>query len=203
MTLVEEIKKLKRRGYKDLDKDMVKMLDTILSYSGTFDMKTNYARLAYDREFDLCCREAEELNMDLWVHLSNKFKIPKEERYLIKPPDILKNKKEVQDRIKWKFWPFYNEWKLNYFSNPIIYAFSKNLVPLRKGGNKTVKKTKARSDAKHQQLIEKEKELIASGTLTPSNKRQHNTILAKALKFEYNFVQDFHKLQRRNENPKC
>jgi len=163
MTLVEEIKKLRDGGYVGVDKHMVKVCESILFYAETFDMKINYARLQYDQEFDLNCRQAEEAKQDLWVYLSNKFKIPEEERYLIEPPDKLKNKKKRQDCIKWRFWPFFYEWKLNNFANPITYAFSKGVVSYRKRGENTVKITKLRSAARKAPIIKERKRLIDAG----------------------------------------
>ena len=153
--------------------------------------------------FNLSCRQAEELNIDLWVHLSNKFKIPEEERHLIKPSDRLKNKKKRQDCIKWRFFPFFFEWCFNNYANPIIYAFSKDLLSLREGGKKTVATTKPRSDAKKDRVIKKRNEYLASGKFTRGKERGMNKIIAKVLKYNYNYVQDVLKLQRRNENTKC
>jgi hypothetical protein len=136
MNLEKKVKKLMEEGYKDSEKDKEKMLEVLLFYAKSHDMKINYARLTYECIFNLNCREAEELNIDLWVHLSTKFKIPGEERYLIKPPNELKNKKKRQDCIKWLFYPFFFEWKFNNFTNPITYAFSKDLLTLREGGKK-------------------------------------------------------------------
>jgi len=107
MTLEKETRRLMEVGYKDSEKDKEKMLEVLLFYAKSHDMKINYARLTYECIFDLNCREAEELNIDLWVHLSTKFKIPEEERYLIKPPNESKNKKKRQDCIKWLFYPFF------------------------------------------------------------------------------------------------
>ena len=136
-------------GYKDSEKDKEKMLEVLLFYAKSHDMKINYARLTYECIFDLNCREAEELNIDLWVHLSTKFKILEEERYLIKPPNESKNKKKRQDCIKRLFYPFFFEWKFNNFANPITYAFTKDLLSLRKGGDDTGK-------LKTQEKIERE-----------------------------------------------
>jgi len=136
MNLEKKVKKLMEEGYKDSEKDKEKMLEVLLFYAKSHDMKINYARLTYECIFDLNCREAEELNIDLWVHLSTKFKIPEEERYLIKPPNELKNKKKRQDCIKWLFYPFFFEWKFNNFTNPITYAFSKGVLSYRKRGEK-------------------------------------------------------------------
>jgi len=108
MNLDKEVKKLMEVGYEDSEKDKEKMLEVLLFYAETHDMKINYARQQYERMFNLSYREAEELNIDLWVHLSNKFKIPEEERHLIKPSDRLKNKKKRQDCIKWRFFPFFS-----------------------------------------------------------------------------------------------
>ncbi len=105
MNLEKKVKKLMEEGYKDSEKDKEKMLEVLLFYAKSHDMKINYARLTYECIFDLNCREAEELNIDLWVHLSNKFMIP-EERHLINPPDTLKDKKKEQDWIKKEFWPY-------------------------------------------------------------------------------------------------
>ncbi len=149
MNLEKKVKKLMEEGYKDSEKDKEKMLEVLLFYAKSHDMKINYARLTYECIFDLNCREAEELNIDLWVHLSTKFKIPEEERYLIKPPNELKNKKKRQDCIKWLFYPFFFEWKFNNFTNPITYAFTKDLLSLRKGGDDTGK-------LKTQEKIERE-----------------------------------------------
>ncbi len=135
MTLVEEIKKLRDGGYVGVDKHMVKVCESILFYAETFDMKINYARLQYDLEFDLNCRQAEELNIDLWVHLSTKFKIPEEERYLIKAPDKLKDKKR-QDWIKKEFKPYFYEWNSNNIVNPLMYAFNKGWESYRERGKK-------------------------------------------------------------------
>ena len=185
MTLEKETRRLMEVGYKDSEKDKEKMLEVLLFYAKSHDMKINYARLTYECIFDLNCREAEELNIDLWVHLSTKFKIPEEERYLIKPPNESKNKKKRQDYIKWLFYPFYFEWKFNNFANPIIYAFSKDLLSLREGGNKTGEKTKRRSNARKKPIIQKRKELIDSGITKNLNKR-----IAQALPEEtYDYIQ--------------
>ena len=148
MNLEKKVKKLMEEGYKDSEKDKEKMLEVLLFYAETHDMKINYARQQYECMFNLSYREAEELNIDLWVHLSTKFMIPKE-GYLIKPPNELKNKKKRQDCIKWLFYPFFFEWKFNNFTNPITYAFTKDLLSLRKGGDDTGK-------LKTQEKIERE-----------------------------------------------
>jgi len=202
MTLVEEIKKLKKRGYVGLDKHTVKVYKAILFYAETFDMEINYARLQYDREFNLNCREAEESKQDLWIYLSSKFMI-QEERYLIKPPNKLKNKKERQDWIKKELSPYYYERHFNNYANPIIYAFSKGKVKNTKGAYKTLETTKKRSNAKKERVIKKRNEYLASGKFTRGKERGMNTIIAKVLKYNYNYGQDVLKLQRRNENPKC
>ena len=185
MNLEKETRRLMEVGYKDSEKDKEKMLEVLLFYAKSHDMKINYARLTYECIFDLNCREAEELNIDLWVHLSTKFKIPEEERYLIKPPNESKNKKKRQDYIKWLFYPFYFEWKFNNFANPIIYAFSKDLLSLREGGNKTGEKTKRRSNARKKPITQIRKELIDSGITKNLNKR-----IAQALPEEtYDYIQ--------------
>jgi len=158
MTLVEEIEKLRDGGYAGVDKHMVKVCESILFYAETFDMKINYARLQYDLEFDLNCRQAEELSIDLWVHLSTKFKIPEEERYLIKAPDKLKDKKR-QDWIKKEFKPYFYEWRINNFANPITYAFSKSVVSLRKRGKKGREQGTLEKINRQEIIIQKAKEL--------------------------------------------
>lgn len=203
MNLEKKVKKLMEEGYKDSEKDEEKMLEVRRFYAEEHDWQINYARLHYECMFNLSRRQAEELNMDLWVYLSTKFKIPEEERYLIKPPNTLKNKKKEQDWIKKEFKPFFYEWKFNDFANPIIYAFSKDLLSLREGGNKTVATTKPRSDAKKDRIIKKRNEYLASGKFTRGKERSMNKIIAKVLKYNYNYVQDVLKLQRRNENTKC
>jgi len=163
MTLVEEIEKLRDGGYVGVDKHMVKVCEAIFFYAENFNMKKNYARLQYDQEFDLNCRQAEEAKQDLWVYLSNKFKIPEEERYLINAPDKLKNKKKRQDCIKWRFWPFFYEWRINNFANPIIYAFSKGILSYRKRGKKGGEQETQEKIARQEPIIQKREELIDSG----------------------------------------
>jgi len=163
MTLVEEIEKLRDGGYVGVDKHMVKVCESILFYAENFNMKKNYARLQYDLEFDLNCRQAEEAKQDLWVYLSNKFKIPEEERYLIKAPDKLKNKKKRQDWIKKEFKPYYYERQFNDYANPIIYAFSKSVLSYRKRGKKRGEQETQERIARQEPIIQKRKELIDSG----------------------------------------
>ncbi len=163
MNLEKKVKKLMEEGYKDSEKDKEKMLEVLLFYAKSHDMKINYARLTYECIFDLNCREAEELNIDLWVHLSTKFKIPEKERYLIKPPDKLKNKKKRQDWIKWLFYPFFFEWKFNNFTNPITYAFSKGVLSYRKRGKKRGEQETQERIARQEPIIQERKELIDSG----------------------------------------
>jgi len=182
MTLLEEVEKLMEEGYKDSEKDEEKMLEVRRFYAKKHNWQTNYARLAYECMFNLSCREAEELNIDLWVHLSNKFKIPEEERYLTRPPDTLKDKKKRQDCIKWLFYPFFFEWQLNNYANPIIYAFSKDLLTLREGGNKTVATTKPRSAARKAPLIKERKKLIDDGV---TNERVILKLVAKVFPDEH------------------
>ena len=149
---MEKLSKLQKSGNVTLQKHMSKMSDIFLSAENNSLMKENKARQQYEWMFDFYCREAEELNIDLWVHLSNKFMIP-EERHLINPPDTLKDKKKEQDWIKKEFWPYYYEWQLNAYANPITYAFSKSLLPLREGGG-------MRGEQKEQERIEREEIII-------------------------------------------
>jgi len=86
---MERLSKLQKSGDVTLQKHMSKMSNIFLSAENNSLMKENKARQQYEWMFDFCCRQAEELNIDLWVHLSNKFMIS-EERHLIKPPNNIK-----------------------------------------------------------------------------------------------------------------
>lgn len=200
MISVEEIKKRIEEGHKDSEKNKDKMLEVRRLYAEEHDWQTNYARLIYDVQFDSLCRVAKKEKRDLCEYLSET--MFSDVRHLIEPPNTLK-KEEQKLWIKNQYMLYFYEFLINQELLPIHYAFTKDLLPHREAGENTVKITKPRSAAKHQQIIDKEKELTASEILTPNNKRQHNTILAEALGFNYNFVADFRKLQKRNKNTKC
>jgi len=172
MNLEKETRRLMEVGYKDSEKDKEKMLEVLLFYAKSHDMKINYARLTYECIFDLNCREAEELNIDLWVHLSTKFKIPEEERYLIKPPNESKNKKKRQDYIKWLFYPFYFEWCFNNYANPIIYAFSKGVVSFRKRGKKGGEQGTLKKNIREVKIIQTARELDVKKLLDTGVKKK-------------------------------
>jgi len=152
MISVEEMERIKKRGYVGLDKHTVKVLEAQLFYSKKFGIKINRARQIYDLEFDLNCRQAEKEKRDLWEYLSTKFIRP-EERHPIKPADRLMNKKKRQGYIQKEFWPYFLEWYMNNHALPIIYTFSKSLLPLREGGE-------MRGDQKELERIEREETII-------------------------------------------
>jgi len=205
MNLEEEMKKL-REGYcLTLEKDLKRLLDLMRRYAEKNDLTENRARQQYEWMFDFSCREAEKRNMSLWVYLSTMYMIP-DERHLIKPPDtLMNNKKEQEIWLKGQFLPYFYECMLNCVQFAITNEFSTDLLPLRKGGNKTVATTKPRSDAKKNRIIKKVNELIDSRKITPEVERGEIMIVVKALRYEYtyNYVQETIKLWKRNKSPKC
>ena len=130
---MEKLSKLQKSGNVTLQKHMNKMSDIFLSAENNSLMKENKARQQYEWTFDFYCRQAEELNIDLWVHLSNIFMIS-EERHLIKPPDTLKDKKKKQDWIKKEFWPYFYEYLFNCFLFKVTNKFSKGKGKSMDGG---------------------------------------------------------------------
>jgi len=202
MNLEKEMEKLRKVGYKDSEKDLNKLLNSMRFYEKTHDKTENRARQQYELVFDFSCRQAEEFNMELWAFLSKMYMIPGEDRF-IKPPADLYNKKEKQDWIKREFRQYFYECMINCVYFPITRKLYINVLPHRKAGNETVKITKKGRIAKEEKIRKKIKELIALGKISPSIKRGDITTIAKALKFRYNYVQEYIKLQKRTEPPKC
>ena len=159
---MEKLSKLQKSGNVTLQKHMNKMSDIFLSAENNSLMKENKARQQYERTFDFCCRQAEELNIDLWVHLSNIFMIS-EERHLIKPPNTLKNKKKEQDWIKKEFWPYSYEYLFNCFLFKVTNKFSKGKGKSMDGGEIRGKQETQEKIARREPIIQKSEELIDSG----------------------------------------
>jgi len=200
---MERLSKLQKSGDVALQKYFDKMSDIMrLSAKEYFLTKENKARKQFEWMFDFSCRQAEKQKRDLWKYLSAYFMLPEEGRR-IKPPNKLKNKKEIQDWIKKEFQPYFYECVLNTLPLKATNKFSKVKAKNMYGGNKTVATTKPRSDAKHQRIIKKRNKYLASGKFTRGKERGLNAIIAEELGYKYNYVQEVLKLQRRNENPKC
>jgi len=147
----------------DPRKDMKTIVGIAQRYAEENDMEENKARIAYETMFDLSCSLAEKEKRDLWEYLSTSFKIPEEKRYLIKPPDTLKNKKKRQDYIKGQFLPLYYEWLINHVLFPTTNELKEFLLGKSGGGKKTVATTKPRSAARKAPIIKERKKLIDNG----------------------------------------
>jgi len=203
MILVEDIKKLKKRGYVGLDEHMVKVYESILFYFKKFGTKINRAQQTYNRDFDLNCRQAEELNMDLFVYLSDKFMIPEKERHLIKPPNTLKNEGERQYYIKWRFYQIFLENYINNHALPIIYAFSNAVVSSRKKGKKAVEITKPRGDAHKAPIRRERKKLLDSGVkekdILNLLVKKLEPLVKKFSKRPYHYIQQTNLAERNKE----
>jgi len=159
---MEKVSKLRKSGNVTLQKHMDKMSDIFLSAENNSLMKENKARQQYEWVFNFYCRQAEELNIDLWVHLSNNFMIP-EEKHLIKAPNTLKDKKKEQDWIKKEFWPYFYEYIFNCFLFKVTNKFSKGKGKNMDGGEKRGEQETQERIVRQEPITQKRKELIDSG----------------------------------------
>ena len=155
------IKKLQESGDVELQKYYDKTAEIINRYATTHDNTENRARKQFEWLFNFSCRQAEESNKDLWEVLSI-YMIP-EERHLIKPPDTLKNKKNIQDWTKKEFKPYFYECMINVFMGAFTNELSELKKRNKKGGKDTVAKTKPRSVARKAPIIKERKKLIDNG----------------------------------------
>jgi len=166
MNLEKEMQKLNKRtknGDVTLQKHFDKMSDIMrLSAKEYFLTKENKARKQFEWIFDFSCRQAEKQKRDLWEYLSAYFMLPEEGRR-IKPPNKLKNKKEIQDWIKKEFQPYFYECMLNTLPLKATNIFSKVKAKNMAGGNQTVATTKPRSAIRKAPIIRERKKLIDSG----------------------------------------
>jgi len=184
---MERLSKLQKSGDVTLQKHMSKMSNIFLSAENNSLMKENKARQQYEWMFDFCCRQAEELNIDLWVHLSNKFMIS-EERHLIKPPNnTLKNKKKEQDWIKKEFWAYFYEYIFNCFLFKVTNKFSEVKGKNMDGGEIRGKQETQEKIVLREPIIQKRKELIVSGV--KDEKEIMRRIIKAYPKRNYNFIQ--------------
>ena len=200
---MEKLHKLQESGDVDLQKYYDKMTEIMRRYGSTHNMELNNARQQYEWIFDFSCRQAEELNKDLWEVLCGYMFL--NEYHLIKPPNTLKNTKKIQVWLKKEFKQYFYE----FIINGSMAAFANELSELKKlssgGGKHTVEITKPKSAAKKDRIIKKVNELIDSRKITPEVERGEIKIVVKALryKYTYNYVQETIKLWRRNKSPKC
>jgi len=207
MTLVDDIKELKKRGYIGLDKHMVKVYESILFYFKKFGTKINRAQQTYNLDFDLNCRQAEEAKQDLFVYLSDKFMIPEKERHLIKPPNTLKNEGERQYYIKWRFYQIFLENYMNNHALPIIYAFSNSVRSNRKRGENTVKITKPKSAARKAPIIKERKKLLDAGVtdekvILKLLVKKFKLLVKKFSKRPYHYIQQTNLAEKKKEAAK-
>jgi len=184
---MERLSKLQKSGDVTLQKHMSKMSNIFLSAENNSLMKENKARQQYEWMFNFYCRQAEEMNMDLWVHLSNKFMIS-EERHLIKPPNnTLKNKKKEQDWIKKEFWAYFYEYIFNCFLFKVTNKFSEVKGKNMDGGEIRGKQETQEKIVLREPIIQKRKELIVSGV--KDEKEIMRRIIKAYPKRNYNFIQ--------------
>jgi len=166
MNLEKEMQKLNKRtknGDVTLQKHFDKMSDIMrLSAKEYFLTKENKARKQFEWIFDFSCRQAEKQKRDLWEYLSAYFMLPEEGRR-IKPPNKLKNKKEIQDWIKKEFQPYFYECMLNTLLLKATNKFSKVKAKNMGGATKTLEITKPRSAARKAPIIKERKKLIDNG----------------------------------------
>jgi len=184
---MEKLSKLQKSGNVTLQKHMSKMSNIFLSAENNSLMKENKARQQYEWMFNFYCRQAEEMNMDLWVHLSNKFMIS-EERHLIKPPNnTLKNKKKEQDWIKKEFWAYFYEYIFNCFLFKVTNKFSEVKGKNMDGGEIRGKQETQEKIVLREPIIQKRKELIDSGV--KDDKEIMRRVIKAFPKRNYNFIQ--------------
>jgi len=166
MNLEKEMQKLNKRtknGDVTLQKHFDKMSDIMrLSAKEYFLTKENKARKQFEWIFDFSCRQAEKQKRDLWEYLSAYFMLPEEGRR-IKPPNNLKNKKEIQDWIKKEFQPYFYECMLNTLLLKATNKFSKVKAKNMGGAIKTLEITKPRSTARKAPILNERKKLIDNG----------------------------------------
>jgi len=201
---MEKLSKLQKSGDVALQKYYDKTSEIRSRYAATHNMEINNARKQYEWIFDFSCRQAEELNKDLWEVLCDYIFL--DEYHLIKPPAKLKNKKRERELwLKKEFKPYFYECMINGFVGVFTNELSELKKRNKKGGKDTVATTKPRSDAKKNRIIKKVNELIDSRKITPEVERGEIKIVVKALryKYTYNYVQETIKLWRRNKSPKC
>ena len=167
---MEKLSKLQKSGNVTLQKHMSKMSDIFLSAENNSLMKENKARQQYEWVFNFYCRQAEELNIDLWVHLSNNFMIS-EEKHLIKAPNTLKDKKKEQDWIKKEFWPYFYEYIFNCFLFKVTNKFSKGKGKNMDGGEKRGKQETQERIEREEIVIQTIERLNTDGGKKLTNKR--------------------------------